>query len=339
MAAMRIAVLGAGFMGGTHARAYSTLNDVEIAAIHAASATRAESLASELGTIWTSDLDRILGDASIDAVDICLPTPQHREATEAALAAGKHVLLEKPLSLTMDDAEAIVRAADASDRVVMVAHVLRFWPEYVELKRIIDSGELGTPRYVNAVRRQPAPDWMAGGPRGHLTGGSLHDMLIHDFDAANWVLGSPESSFARGEYNAPNEAIDQAQVLVTYDNGGSATIDGGSMMPESYPFTSRFEVLCDHGAVEYHFRAGGRSFEVGEPTNILTVYRNEGDPEQIEVEQTDAYANECAYFVECVRAGTPAERSNPAAALDAMRVSLAAQASTQRGAPVSVGEV
>lgn len=338
MSSLRIAVLGAGFMGGTHARAYDKLEGVEIPAIYASSAQRAEPLAGELRTTWTSDLDRILDDDTIDAVDICLPTPQHREATEAALEAGKHVLLEKPLSLTMEDAEAIVRAAEASDKVVMVAHVLRFWPEYMELKRIIDSGELGTPRTVNAVRRQPTPNWMEGGPRGHLTGGSLHDMLIHDFDAANWVLGTPEASFARGDFNPANEAIDQAQVLVTYTSGGSATIDGGSMMPESYPFTSRFEVLCDNGAVEYHFRAGGRSFEVGEPTNILTVYRNEGDPEQIDVEQTDAYENECAYFVECVRSGTPAERSTPAAALDAMRVSLAAQASTQRGVPVPVDE-
>ena len=336
MTSVRIAVLGAGFMGGTHARAYHKLDDVEIAAIYASSSKRAEPLASELGTAWTDDLDRILNDDSIDAVDISLPTPQHRAATEAALDAGKHVLLEKPLSLTMDDAEAIVRAADASDRVVMVAHVLRFWPEYVELKRIIDSGELGTPQFVNAVRRQPTPVWVEGGPRAQLTGGSLHDMLIHDFDAANWVLGAPTGAFAYGPVNSVSEGRDQAQVLVTY-GGGSATIDGGSMMPESYPFTSRFEVICDNGAAEYHFRAGGRSFEVGEPTNVLTVYRNQGDPEVIEVEQTDPYENECAYFIECVRSGSPAERSMPAAAMVAMRVSLAAQAAAERGRTVEIG--
>jgi predicted dehydrogenase len=128
-------------------------------------------------------------------------------------------------------------------------------------------------------------------------------------------------------------------VLVRYGEGRSATIDGGSMMPESYPFTSRFEVLCDHGAVEYHFQAGGRSFEVGEPTNTLTVYRNEGDPEVVEVEQTDSYANECAYFIDCVRTGGKPERSTPAAAMAAMLVSLAAQASVDRGEPVSIDAV
>jgi predicted dehydrogenase len=91
--------------------------------------------------------------------------------------------------------------------------------------------------------------------------------------------------------------------------------------------------------VEYHFQAGGRSFEVGEPTNVLTVYRNEGDPHVVTVEQTDPYANECGYFIDCVRAGDAPVRSLPAAAMDAMLVSLAAQASVERGAPVSTSEV
>ena len=335
MASVRVAVLGAGFMGGTHARAFHKLDDVEIAAIYAQTGKRAKPLAAEVGSRWTNDLASILNDDSIDAVDISLPTPEHRAAAEAALAAGKHVLLEKPLSLSMEDADAIVREADASDRIVMVAHVLRFWPEYVELKRIIDSGELGQPRSVSTVRRQPAPNWTDGGPRGHLTGGSLHDMLIHDFDAANWILGSPVSAYATGTFNLKNEAVDQAQILVDYD-GSSAMIDGGSTMPESYPFTSRFEVLCDNGAVEYHFRAGGRSFEVGEPTNVLTVYRNAGDPEEINVAQSDPYENEIAYFADCLRNGTPADRANPADALAAMHVSFAAQASLDSGAPVAI---
>jgi predicted dehydrogenase len=339
MSTIRIAVVGAGFMGSTHARAYHAMDGVEIAAIVASSPKRAEPLAAELGTTWTDDEAAVLADDTIDAVDICVPTPGHRPATEAALAAGKHVLLEKPLALTKADAGAIVAAAEASDRVVMIAHVLRFWPEYVELKRVIDSGELGAPLSVNAVRRQPAPAWMDAGPSGPRTGGSLHDMLIHDFDAANWVLGRPQAAVASAIYTPANEAFDQGQVLVRYGEGRSATIDGGSMMPESYPFTSRFEVLCERGAVEYHFRAGGRSFEVGEPTNTLTVYRNEGDPEVVDVEQTDPYANECAYFVACIRDGATPERSTPAAAMDAMLVSLAARASVERGVPVAIDAV
>lgn len=338
MQALRIAVLGSGFMGNTHARAYHTMDDVEIAVIYASSSTRAEPLANELGTRWTNDLDSILNDDTIDAIDICLPSPEHRRATEAALNAGKHVLLEKPLAISIDDAEAIVAAAEASDRIVMIAQVLRFWPEYVELKRIIDSGELGRPRFVSTARRQPTPAWMRDGANVALTGGALHDMLIHDYDAANWVLGIPRQVFAFGPMTASSGGRDQAQVMVIYE-GASALIDGGWTMPGSYPFTSRFEVLCENGAVEYHFRAGGRSLEEGEPTNTLIVYpNNASEPELIEVRQADPYERECAYFVECIRSRAPANRSTPVDAMVAMRVARAARDSAEHGESVTIAE-
>lgn len=325
----RIAVLGAGFMGGTHARAYAKLSHVEIAAIHARSADRAQPLADELGTTFAESLDPILADDSIEAVDICLPTPEHRPALEAALAAGKHVLLEKPLALTEQDARAMVDLATASDRVVMVAHVLRFWPEYVELKRIVDSGALGRPLAAYATRRQPFPAWSKQFGQAAQTGGAIIDMLVHDYDALNWLLGTPCTVTAHALRNDRSDGLDQAQILIGYD-GAQAVSDGGMMMPESYPFTSALDVLCERGAIEYHFRAGGRSFEIGEPTNTLTIYHEDGDPETLEVEQADPYENEVAYFIDCVRSGTLAVRATPADALAALRVALAARASAER---------
>ncbi len=323
-------------MGGTHARAYATLPDVEIAAIFAHTGNRAEPLADELGSVWTSDLDRVLRDDSIQAVDICLPTPEHRPMLEAALDAGKHVLLEKPLVLTDEDAKAVVSAVESSDRIVMIAHVLRFWPEYMELKRVIDSGELGRPVSGNTTRRQPFPAWSTLFKQADITGGAIFDMLIHDYDALNWVLGSPTTVTAHGLRNPRSGGFDHAQVLIGY---GEATgiADGGMMMPESFPFTSRIEILCERGAVEYHFQAGGRSFEVGEPTNTLTVYRNEGEPEQVTVDQSDPYTNEVAYFIECVAAGRSAARATPADARLALRVALAARDSLERGGSIELG--
>ncbi|MBA3276019.1 MAG: Gfo/Idh/MocA family oxidoreductase [Chloroflexia bacterium] len=327
----RIAVLGAGFMGGTHARAYHARDDLEIAAVYARSGNRAEDLAAELGSTFTDDLDRVLRDDSIEAVDICLPTPAHRRTAEAALAAGKHVLLEKPLAMTVEDADALVAAADATDRVFMVAHVLRFWPEYVELKRVIDSGELGQPIAANAVRRQPFPEWSALFKAADQTGGAIFDMLIHDYDAINWVHGVPRSVVANGIHNPRSGGLDHAQVLIGYEGGGTGAVDGGMIQPESYPFTSRFEVLCERGAIEYHFQAGGRSFEVGEPINRLTVYREDGDPELLSVEQSDAYANEVGYFIDCIQAGRVAERATPRDARLALQVGLAAKQSAETG--------
>ena len=327
---VRVAVLGAGFMGGVHGRAYATLPDVEIAAIYAPRPDRGQPLAADLNSVWTDALDGILADDSIDAVDICLPTPQHREVTGQAIAAGKHVLLEKPVALSMEDADALVALGEETDRVFMIAHVLRFWPEYEEVARLVHSGDLGKPRSGFASRRQPFPAWSALFSRSDLTGGAVIDMMIHDYDALNWVFGTPLAVTARGTINPRSGGYDQVQVLIDYDNA-SALVDGGMTMPESYPFSSRLEVLAENGAVEYAFRAGGRSVEMGGGVNELTLFPNEGDPELLQPTQIDPYANECAYFLNAIRTGAPADRATPADGRLALAVSLAARESLDRG--------
>jgi predicted dehydrogenase len=327
---VRVAVLGAGFMGGTHARAYAAMPDVEVATIFAPSSDRALPLAEQVGARWSDDLTAVIADPRIDAVDICLPTPEHRAATEAALAAGKHVLLEKPIALTLDDARALVRLGEESDRVFMIAHVLRFWPEYVEIARQVASGELGAPRSAFASRRQPFPAWSALFSRSDLTGGAVIDMMIHDYDALNWLLGTPRSVTARGERNARSGGFDQVQVLIDYDDGRSALVDGGMMMPESYPFSSRLEVLCENGALEYAFRAGGRSVEMGGGVNELTFFPSAGDPMLLAPVQIDPYAAECADFVDRIQQNKPAAQGLPADALLALAVALAARESLER---------
>lgn len=334
---MRVAILGAGFMGGTHARAWATMPGTEIAAIYAQSAARAAPLAESLATSWTDDLGTILKDDSITAVDVCLPSPMHREAAMAALAAGKHVLLEKPIALTDPDARAIAAAAEASANVFMVAHVLRFWPEYVELRRQVAAGGLGRPRSALATRRQAFPAWSDLFTRSDLTGGAVVDMMIHDFDALNWVLGVPAAVTARGHRNPRSGGFDQAQVLIDYADGVSAVVDGGMEMPDSYPFGSRFEVLCDAGAAEYRFQAGGRSFEEGAGINQLTVYPATGDGAVVAVEQVDPFAAEIAYFAECIQRRRPPARVTARDAVLALHVALAARDSLEaNGATVKV---
>jgi len=97
-------------------------------------------------------------------------------------------------------------------------------------------------------------------------------------------------------------------------------------MPDSYPFSSSLQVLCERGAIEYHFRAGGRSVEMGAGVNDLTLYPETGDPIRLDVPQMDPYSAECAYFIDCIRTGHPAARATPADARLAVRVALAARA-------------
>lgn len=329
---VRVAVIGAGFMGGVHSKAYTTVPDAELAVIYSPTPDRGQPLAQELGVPWSDNLDAILADPSIQAVDICLPTPQHRPVTEAALAADKHVLLEKPIALTLEDAQALVTLADNSNPIVMMAHVLRFWPEYVELARQAHAGDLGRLRSGFASRRQPFPAWSKLFSRSDLTGGAVIDMMIHDFDALNWVFGTPVAVTARGERNdRSGGGYDQVQVLIDYPNGASALVDGGMTLPESYPFSSRLEVLGSDAAMEYTFRAGGRSVEMGAGVNELVLYPNAGDPAVLEVPQADPYANECAAFVAAVQSGSSPDRATPRDGLIALATALAARQSLEQG--------
>ena len=328
---LRVAVLGAGFMGGTHARAYVAHDDVQVATIYAHSDTRAAPLAAELGCAWTDDLARAVTDPDIDAVSVCLPTPDHRFATEAALDAGKHVLLEKPIALTDEDAAAVVARADQTDHVVMVGHVLRFWPQYVAIANLVDAGQLGTLRSAVASRRQALPTWSSMVRRGDLTGGAVIDMLVHDFDMLNQVFGEPASVVAHGQRNPASGAFDQVQVLIDYGDGRSAVVDGGMMMPESSPFTSSLQLLGTTGFVDYQFEGAGRSVESGPVRNELRFYPTDGEPARLTVSDDDPYQVEIDYFLDCIRQGRPADRAAPTAAWLALRVGLAAVASLEAG--------
>ena len=196
-----IAILGGGFMGASHAANYRALGDrVRVKTVASHRSDRAAAVAESVGAALTEDLLAPRRDPVDDAIDIFLPTPLHREFAEAALAAGKHVLLEKPIALTLEDADAIVAAAERSGHLFMVGLVLRFWPEYVELQRRISGGELGRPLSVSAMRLSPPADWNDWMADPAKSGGVPVDLLIHDFDQMNWLLGTPRSVFARAPH-------------------------------------------------------------------------------------------------------------------------------------------
>ena len=188
-----VGLLGGGFMGAAHAANYAALGDrVRVKTVGSRRSDRAAAVAASVAAELTDDLESVLRDPEVDVVDVCLPTAMHRELAEAALAAGKHVLLEKPIALTLEDADAIVAASEASDRLLMVGLVLRFWPEYVELQRRIAAGELGRPLSVTAQRLSPPADWNDWMADAARSGGVAVDLLVHDFDQMNWLLGTPK---------------------------------------------------------------------------------------------------------------------------------------------------
>ena len=327
-----VAILGAGFMGATHANGFTGLADsVRVKTVYSRTNERAAKVAETLGAAFGNDLDAVVSDPEIDAVDICLPTPLHREAAEKAFASGKHVLLEKPIALTEEDSQAILRAAAASGRTFMVGLVVRFFAEYVEIARRIAAGEIGEVLEVSAYRLSFPADWgdWIGDPA--QTGGTPIDLMVHDFDQLNLHLGEPRSVFARTARGGAGHVV----AMVDHDRG-TGLVEGSMVMPTSFPFSAGIRILGENGVLEHGFRAapaedGGN---IGaDVQSFLRSHPTDGPPETVAVEAVDPWGAEIAYFVECVESGATIERGTGEQALAALRVSLAVNRSLASGAP------
>ncbi len=298
---MKIGVLGLGFMGSTHIRAWMKTPGADLAAVMDQDAKRLSGdLSGVVGNIGSggerldfsavrkySTPEELLGDAEVEAVDICLPTNLHAPLAVAALGAGKHVLVEKPMALVGAEADRMVEAAEQSGCVLMTAHVLRFHPAYQALFKLLDSGTLGPVRYALFRRRCAAPTWGPWEFDAAQSGGGVFDLLIHDVDICLRAFGNPEALTATGFENMRG-GVDTITAHLDYGNGSDVIVTGGWHHIGDYPFSMEYTVVCDGGTVE--FSSDGRP---------ATVYRSGHTHERIEGTETDWYQAEIEYFLKC----------------------------------------
>ncbi|MGA0121563.1 MAG: Gfo/Idh/MocA family protein [Gaiellales bacterium] len=332
-----VAILGSGFMARTHAAAWAAHADRAAVRV-VASRTRAGAagVAEGAGADATEDLAAAIARDDVDVVDICLPTALHRPWAEAAFAAGKDVLLEKPIALDVADAEAIIAARDASGRRLLVGLVLRFWPEYEELHALVAQGAVGTVRSVTALRLSPPPDWNDWMTDPAQSGGAAVDLMVHDFDQVAMLLGDPLRVHAGAVPGGPHGAPQHVVATVTCANG-TAVVEGGLLLPPSYPFTSGIRVLGDDGVLEYPFSAGasddgGNIGGVDQSANALQRYPASGARERVAVAAGDPWARQCGYLLDRIAGELPVDRATGEDALRALRIALAANRSIVSGA-------
>jgi predicted dehydrogenase len=323
-----IALLGGGFMARTHAASYAALGDrAQVRVVCALDG--AEAIAAELGAEVSDDWEAAVAAPGIDAVDVCLPTPLHRPVVMRALAAGRHVLLEKPIALTLEDADAIGAAASAAGRVLMVGHVLRYFPEVVEMRRLIESGELGRPLSATALRLSPPPDWNEWMQDPARSGGVLVDMMVHDFDILNALLGP-----ARRVQAAMSAGGRHVQMLVEHE-AGSAAVEGSHAMPASFPFTAGLRVLCENGVLDHRFIAGAGDEVADAMQSVLGIHPADGEARRFH-EARDPWGAQIEHFLDCVETGSEPRDGSFAQARAALAVALAARRSAETRAPENV---
>jgi predicted dehydrogenase len=297
-----IGIIGQGRMGREHARAWSELG-VDIRYVCAPGVERPRQYAASAR--FVSDLGVVLADPQVDIVSVCTPTPTHPDIAIRALRAGKNVLLEKPIALTVEQALAIAEAAEGSGAALMVAHVVRFFAGYRAMRREADAGRFGRILSVRA-RRISAPGEQAPWMRDESqSGGILVDFGIHDFDQVNLYLGTPVAvTSVRAAASGPIETT------VEYADGGIGQVLSHLSMPAGTPFTTSIELIGTRGLADYHF--SDASFSATSLTQIA---------------DENPYARQAEYFLHCVDAGTSPTLCPVDAAVWALRVALAARAS------------
>jgi len=297
---MRIAVVGFGFMGKAHANAIASAKGVDLAAI-------VSSRAPEGGVKHHQTLDRALADPEIDAVDLCLPTDLHESATVESLRAGKHVLVEKPMALSVESCQRMIAEAQHSGKILMVAHVLRFLPQYLALQSMVDAGELGTIRVAQFRRRCAQPGWSQWITDKSRSGGGAFDLLIHDIDMSLRLFGPPSAISAIGFENAA-AGVDAISARLFYD-GFVSEISGGWILAGAFPFAMEFMVLGEAGVVEFNSES-----------RPLKRY---GSGEAIPVGATEGYVAEIEYFAQCCLRGEQPALCTPASSAESIRLALA----------------
>jgi len=299
---MRVALFGAGFVSGNHAAAYDKLPDTKLVAVMDAAADRAEKMAAEHGAHAYTDAETLFEKEKVDLVDICLPTFLHEKYVVMAANKGAHILCEKPFALTGEAADNMIAAAKKAGVNLMIAQVLRFWPEYVEIKKRLDRGDLGELQMVYANRLAQHPNWSEWFKDPDKSGGGLFDLHLHDIDVLRYYFGPVKTAYAIG-YKTPTGCYNHVSSSLVFKNGVKAVAEGAFQMSEGYPFTMTMRIVGTKGTLEFVLSAGFNLEDLGGASTRLLYFANGKKPEVVKVEPGDGYFNEIKYFTECISAG------------------------------------
>jgi myo-inositol 2-dehydrogenase/D-chiro-inositol 1-dehydrogenase len=330
---LKVGLLGAGRIAGVHATAITTNPGSTLVAVSDINADAAGKLAAQYGA-EARTTDAILNDPAIDAVLIATSTDTHSDLIERATGAGKAVLCEKPVDLSLARAQACQKVAANNGKPVMIGFNRRFDPNFAALKAALDKGEIGKAELLSITSFDPAPPPVA---YIKVSGGLFRDMMIHDFDMARWLLGEePVRVFAHGGcFVDPAIAaagdVDTAVVTLTYADGRIAVIKNSRRAV--YGYDQRVELLGSEGLLQ------AQNILENTVVKSTTAGVTGAKPTYFFLERyMPAYAAEWAAFVAAVNAGSalPVTLDDGVAAL---AMAEAATQSAKSGQPVKLSSV
>ncbi len=295
---LKVALVGIGGISTTHISVWEAQENAELVALCDA---RREQLEKYSHKHCYTDFDEMLSQEDIDILDICLPTFLHASFAIKAMERGIHVLCEKPISLELEDVAQMYGAAQRNGVKLMVAQVLRFWPEYEAIRKMYDEGTYGKllSGSMSRLHTIPGNGWMAQEERSGLVPFDLH---IHDLDFLVYAFGTPTVADVHR-----SKRPDQDYLRATYEFGDFFVSAEAAWYAAPYPFAARFI---------FQFERAVAALEGGK----LTVYEKggksycpvDGDSgNAVSVPGGSAYAKEIAYFVDCVLHDTAPDKVKP----------------------------
>ncbi|QJW92607.1 Gfo/Idh/MocA family protein [Frigoriglobus tundricola] len=340
---IRIGIVGIGFMGRIHFLASQRLTGAKVAAICSRDAakragdwrTTRGNFGPEPGHVDLTGvktyetLEQMLADPDIDLVDICTVTDQHTPIALAALKAGKHVLVEKAIALSPADADAMVAAAQAAGKLLMVAHVLPFFPEFKFAAGVIASGQYGNVLAAHFKRVIAKPDWSADIGDTAKTGGPAVDLHIHDTHFIGLVCGVPKHVFSVGTLEG--DAVTYLTTSYLYGPGGPAvTCSSGALSMSGRPFVHGYEIFLEKATLLYD--SGGT------PLTLLTADGKATQPELAGgADPISAFTDELQAAVNGVSSGKEPDLLSGKLARDALVLCHRECESVKTGKPIAVG--
>jgi UDP-N-acetylglucosamine 3-dehydrogenase len=333
MERLRIGVIGLGWFGEIHCEAILGVPNLELAALCTRTPERLRALAEKFGVKKTfRDYREMLTDPDIDAVSIVTMWDQHTEPALAALAAGKHVFLEKPMASTVADCDMISAASKKAEGILQIGHICRFNPRYRMAKQAIDAGKIGRIVALSSRRNIPA----AWTPEILNKIGPIVGDAIHDTDLMLWFTGDRvASAYAQTVSVRGLKFPDIGQTMYRFRGGATAMLETVWCMPEKTPFDidERMSIIGTEGII-----------------HIQDTFPNLGIVSADKLHSPDttywpmfdgvrggALREEFGYFADCALKGRTPAIGRPEDAAAALAATLAAEESARTGAVVNIG--
>ena len=314
---IRVGIAGIGFMGMTHYLAYRKIRGVKVAALCEQDPMRlagdwraikgnfgpAGDIMDLGGVAKYAELDEMIANPSLDVIDCCLPPSWHARVTIAALKAGKHVFCEKPIALGPADATRMVEAAKRAGKLLLIGHVLPFFPEYKFAYEAITGGKYGRLLGGHFKRVISDPAWLPDFYNPAKVGGPMLDLHVHDAHFIRLVFGMPKAVQTVGTMRG--EVAERFTTQFLYDPPKMVTAASGVIDQRGRPFTHGYEIYLEKATLFFEYMALPQVGDVSTPVTVLLDNGKVLRPKLIGSGPVDAFYAELCEVVRAVRTNTP----------------------------------